>query len=308
MAKTEYCSERKRQVKENVKIILSRKGFDSSNGGCASPIFPDGRLVSFPIPASSAPTNFSDVGFDGLSLGELAGDLSRGKVLPDSPTHLDPDLSHEALPRRDGWLPAFGQTGAAQSHLNSQGVEVGDLFLFFGWFKRVEKNSSGRWTYVQGVPDLHVIFGWLQVGEVLRIGAKTDEFSERYPWLARHPHVNGERSDSNTIYLASPTLKLPGQSQLGQLVGGGAFGRFSDTRRLSAPNQPSRSLWHMPAFFAPSRDGRTLSYHSDQARWKAADDGWVELQSVAKGQEFVLDCRNRMDTMQIHSWLESVFQ
>lgn len=287
-----------------MKIILSRKGFDSSNGGCASPIFPDGRLVSLPIPASSAPTNFSDVGFDGLSLGELAGDLTRGKVLPDSPTHLDPDLSNEALPRQDGWLPAFGQTGAAQSHLNSQGVEVGDLFLFFGWFKRIEKNSRGRWSYIPGAPDLHVIFGWLQVGEVLRVGAKTDEFSERYLWLARHPHLNGERSDSNTIYVAGPTLKLPGQSQPGRLSGGGAFGRFSDTRRLSAPNQTSRSLWRLPAFFAPSANEGALSYHADPARWKAADNDWVYLQSVAKGQEFVIDFA---DAKQQFGWLDAIF-
>jgi hypothetical protein len=287
-----------------VKIILSRKGFDSSNGGCASPIFPDGRLVSLPIPASSAPTNFSDVGFDRLSLGELAGDLSRGKVLPDSPTHLDPDLSDEALPRQDGWLPAFGQTGAAQSHLNSQGVEVGDLFLFFGWFRNVEKNAKGCWNYVSGSPDRHVMFGWLQVGEILRVGARTDEFSQRHPWLARHPHLNGERSDSNTIYVASPSLILPGQSQLGQLAGGGAFGRVSDARTLSAPDQTSRSLWRLPAFFAPSENDRTLSYHADPARWRAADNEWVYLQSVAKGQEFVMDLA---DAKQQFGWLDAIF-
>ena len=290
-------------------IILSRKGFDSSNGGCASPIFPDGRLLSLPIPASNAPTNFSDVGFDGLNVGQVVADLSKGRVLPDSPTHLDPDLSMAALPRQDGWLPAFGQTGAAQTHLNSQGVEVGDLFLFFGWFKKVERNYTGCWCYVSGAPDRHEIFGWLQVGEVLRVGKKTDEFSERYPWLARHPHLNGERSGSNTIYVASQTLKLPGQSQLGRFAGGGAFGCVSDARTLSVPDQSSRSLWQIPAFFAPSADGRGLSYHGDLARWKPADDGWFQLHSVAKGQEFVLDCRNKeADTTQIQSWLESVFQ
>lgn len=290
-----------------MKIVLSRKGFDSSNGGCASPIFPDGRLLSLPIPASNAPTNFSDVGFDGLNVGQVVADLSKGKVFPDSPTHLDPDLSDDALPRHEGWLPAFGQTGAAQSHLNSQGVEVGDLFLFFGWFKKVEKNSSGRWSYVPGTPDRHVIFGWLQVGEVLRVGANTDEFSERYPWLARHPHLNGERSGNNTIYVASPTLIFPGKP--GRRAGGGSFGSVSNARTLSAVDQSSRSLWQIPGFFAPSADGRGLSYHGDLARWKAVDEGWVQLQSVAKGQEFVLDCRNReADTTQIQSWLESVFQ
>ena len=34
-----------------MKIILSRKGFDSSNGGIVSPIFEDGSMISFPIPS-----------------------------------------------------------------------------------------------------------------------------------------------------------------------------------------------------------------------------------------------------------------
>ena len=34
-----------------MKIILSRKGFDSANGGAASPLFDDGSAVSLPIPA-----------------------------------------------------------------------------------------------------------------------------------------------------------------------------------------------------------------------------------------------------------------
>jgi len=33
-----------------MKVILSRKGFDSSYGGCPSPILPDGTLLSLPIP------------------------------------------------------------------------------------------------------------------------------------------------------------------------------------------------------------------------------------------------------------------
>lgn len=32
------------------KIILSRKGFDDATGGGSSPIFPDGKMFSIPIP------------------------------------------------------------------------------------------------------------------------------------------------------------------------------------------------------------------------------------------------------------------
>ena len=33
-----------------MKVVLSRKGFDSASGGCPSPILPDGTLLSLPIP------------------------------------------------------------------------------------------------------------------------------------------------------------------------------------------------------------------------------------------------------------------
>ena len=39
-----------------MKIILSRKGFDSANGGIVSPIFEDGAMISFPIPSNDVDT------------------------------------------------------------------------------------------------------------------------------------------------------------------------------------------------------------------------------------------------------------
>ena len=44
-----------------MKIILSRKGFDSSNGGIPSPIMPDGTLISMPIPAKEK-VSYTDIG------------------------------------------------------------------------------------------------------------------------------------------------------------------------------------------------------------------------------------------------------
>jgi hypothetical protein len=39
-----HCSEG-----AEMKVILSRKGFDSANGGIVSPIFEDGAMISMPI-------------------------------------------------------------------------------------------------------------------------------------------------------------------------------------------------------------------------------------------------------------------
>ena len=39
-----------------MKIILSRKGFDSANGGIVSPIFENGTMLTFPIPSNDKET------------------------------------------------------------------------------------------------------------------------------------------------------------------------------------------------------------------------------------------------------------
>ena len=103
-----------------MKIIFSRKGFDSGTGKVASPILPSGKLCSLPIPETLAcvnPLRYQDILFDGQSVGKLVHDLTRGKISPGMPAHLDPDLNNASFPRRAGWKPAFGQVGAAESHL-----------------------------------------------------------------------------------------------------------------------------------------------------------------------------------------------
>ena len=73
---------------------------------------------------------------------------------------MDPDLNRYTLARKDEWRPSFGQVAAAQGHLRNQGVEVGDIFLFFGWFKQAHIRE-GSWAFIPQAPDIHVIFGWL---------------------------------------------------------------------------------------------------------------------------------------------------
>ena len=58
--------------------------------------------------------------------------------------------------------------GTAQSHLNKQDVGSGDVFLFFGLYRRVEKTAQG-WHFVKGAPELHLLWGWLQVDQKYRV-------------------------------------------------------------------------------------------------------------------------------------------
>lgn len=264
-----------------MKIILSRKGFDSSSGGVASPLFPDGTLLSLPIPAEEGTVTYGDLNWGEHHLGAVVESLTRGRMQRGARAHLDPDLYPSIYPRAAGWRPLFGQDGAAQSHLANQGVGVGDLFLFFGWFRAVEP-QAGRYAYIKAAPDCHLLYGWLQVGTVLA-GA---EIAQAPAWAAFHPHCVGGRGPRNTLYIAADRLTINGYPPT--LPGAGYFPHYCDALCLTAPGR-LRTQWQLPRWFYPDGDRPPLSYHADPTRWSCAGE-YTYLCSAMRGQEFVLDC------------------
>lgn len=266
-----------------MKLILSRKGFDSSSGGVPSPILPDGRMVSLPIPDKYSVVSYGDISHDGGSLGNLVADLTSGRVAPRDRAHIDPDLVADSLPRLPDWRPLFGQMGQAQSHLRNNDVGPGDIFLFFGLFRRA-KLLDGSYSWVRDARPCHVIWGWLQVAEVLQVGYVR---SRDYDWAAYHPHFHRDADPNNVIHIARRRLEVDGEAE--SLPGAGAFSHFFPERQLTASYAENLSLWDLPGWFHPGGKRKPLTYHSDPRRWRARGDR-TELRSVARGQEFVLDC------------------
>jgi hypothetical protein len=274
-----------------VKLILSRKGFDSSAGGVPSPIFPDGGMVSLPIPDKSSPVTYSDISYKGGSLGSLVADLTDGRVPPHYCAHIDPDLTADSLPRLPGWRAIFGQTGQAQSHLGNNEVGPGDLFLFFGLFRSVKK-LTGSYEWVRNARPYHVIWGWLQVAEVLHLGYARPH---GYDWAEYHPHFNRANDPNNVVYIAQSDLRIEGLSE--SLPGAGTFSHFSPGQRLTASDAVNVTTWELPGWFHPGQNRQPLTYHADSKRWEKRDDRTV-LKSVARGQEFVLNCDEYPEAMQ----------
>jgi hypothetical protein len=273
-----------------MKIVFSRKGFDAALGGCPSPILdPEGTLLSFPIPYEAERVCFTDVDCDDVNLGEAVEQLSNFRIRATARTHLDPDLRADSLPRRAGWRPLFGQAGRAQAHLRKHGVGPGDVFLFYGWFRRAGWEGD-RLQYTRDAPDLHVIFGWLQVEAVLPAAYGCPP---GIPWAAYHPHFHvphAEDSTDSVVYVSRRYLKLPG-TKVRDIPGAGAFPRYADDLCLTAVRKRSglsRSVWHLPKWFWTPRRADRLSFHEDPDRWERKRDH-VLLRSVSRGQEFVLD-------------------
>ena len=294
-----------------MKLILSRKGFDSAAGGVASPILPGGELRSLPIPDVHSPIRYADIrsaATDGLGddgdnprTAQLVQALTGGRLRGRSRAHLDPDLLAVTLPREPGWRPLFGQCGAAQGHLARQAVGAGDLFLFFGWFRAVERRAR-RWRYTAAAPDLHLLHGWLQIGAVVDLATAPPP-----SWARYHPHCHGRRGRGNRLYLAAERLRIDGRDS--GLPGAGVFSHFAAPLKLSAGGA-RRSLWRLPVAFHPDRrvaadgaDRAPLSYHERAGRWRR-DGEHCWLEAAHRGQEFVLDLRDYADLL---PWLSELF-
>lgn len=262
-----------------MRIILSRKGFDSSAGGIPSPILPDGRPYSLPIPDVQSPIRYGDIDYDGINLGDLLFSMTGDPEWSRRGAHLDPDLRPGSLPRLPGWRPLLGQSGSAQGHLQNEGVGRGDLFLFFGSFRRV-RMEGGRYRS-SGAP-LHLIWGWMQIAEVCRVD---DLPKDALHWARYHPHFAYGRDSANTLYLATERFSLDGRPT--RLPGAGCFRHLDERRVLTVPGSKRQTRWQLPACFTPGEGRPGLSFHRNPNRWIRMGNSCV-LDSAFRGQEFVL--------------------
>ena len=172
-----------------MRIIFSRKGFDSAAGGGPSPIV-GGRPVSLPIPAGAA----SRTSYGALGLGGHAARASRGRLGAEDLCHHDPMFL-------DDGTCLLGQCGAAQTHLANQGVGEGDVFLFFGLYA----------DEATGEPH-HRIFGFLEIAETvaLAVGAPAGIVALNHPHALAMHHANDViyRGPGEQARTASVALRL----------------------------------------------------------------------------------------------------
>ncbi len=201
------------------------------------------------------------------------------KIKPNHRCHLDPDLIN--YKSNNSWKALFGQEGSAETHLKNKKVGECDLFLFFGWFRRTEI-VSGKFKYIQGEPDLHVIWGYLQVKQMWT-SFEDIPISNYY-----HPHANLNRYSKkrNCIYVANDyfTLNknLPG------------FGVLSFKEDLILTKKGySRSKWTLPNYFKDI----AISHHTKHSFKPDYFD------SAKIGQEFVVE-----DSKDVINWAMNIIK
>lgn len=229
---------------------------------------PDGTLLSMPIPSKDA-ASYEDLCYNGEKYSDILKQLNPRKSFDHC--HIDPDIrDNNRVEAVDGWKPAFGQSEAAQGLLSNAGVEKGDIFLFFGWFRQVEKHN-GSYRFVSRKnggfydhADMHIIYGYMQIEDIF---VKSEDIS-KYPW---HPHSRKTSSHigANAIYTPSDKLSL-----IPELKGYGTFSYRKD--RILTMEGKRRGTWNDLPFLRPEH---TYGKHKNSAKGEGLyyNGIWQEL-------------------------------
>lgn len=252
-----------------MKIILSRKGFDSASGGCPSFIIGN-KLVSLPIPDEHTKLKYNDVKICGYNLGEIFED---SKIKPKLNTkeimtcHLDPDIESGL----------FGQCSTAAQHLMNNNVKVGDLLLFFGWFREFDIKTHKFST--QDKNGKHCIYAYFKIGKILDLNNSKDK-KEALQLTKTHPHIAYESTEyekTNLLFVADTKLL-----ENSNIKGCGRL-KFSESTTLTRSNR-NKSIWQLPKCFM----NVNMTYHTNKNRWVRLNEEFCQLKSVCRGQEFVI--------------------
>ena len=230
---------------------------------------------------------FEDLQHGDVDIASVVRGITDGRMSGLSLIHLDPDLNFDAYRHRKDradwqqWRGMLGQAGIAQSHLNKQGVGSGDVFLFFGLYRRVEETAQG-WRFVRGAPDLHVLWGWLQVDKKHLVA---DIGPNELAWARHHPHISRDyRDGKNTVYAASKKLDLGGDDDRCEIAGWGAFPKLDQRLVLTNPNGAGLSNWRLPRWFYPDGNKPPLTVRRqcgtlspDTANTMTQTDLWADI-------------------------------
>lgn len=283
-----------------MKIIFSRKGFDSVAGGFASPIFPDGTLFSIPIPSKSDELTYNNLNFryKNESISSILNDLTSrtinsGKKRQCDYTDGEFHCHYDPMPFKseDFTGIAFGQHGKTESHLRNQGIEEGDIFLFYGWFKKVEKIDD-RWQYINSTRDIHLIWSYIEVGSINKIDTPKQKavILKKYPFLDIHPHMDISNNAANTIYLSKNHH----------------FFDYDEKRCLTDLKvYKGRATWRLPICFNYP-DAFTFVKNFQR------NNSDVIISYIGYGQEFVLNLESEIvakkDKQEVLTYIEKVLK
>lgn len=275
-------------------VILSRKGVDRGNSKMSNLVITNNdkcKIVMIPIPSETDKATYNDLTFSNdknLDFHTKEYMRTHGSNELKTKCHADPNLLNYF--NDPNFLGSIGQVGSSQSHLEKQNIKVGDIFIFFGRFSYMDLVNNQPKIRDE---DKHLLFGYLQVGEIIYPNKLTPsqrkEYEKKYPWIVNQPHWNIDKyknNQNNCIYIANEKCTFDSS-----LCGYGIF-NYNDELVLTK-NGETISHWDL------SKDilREQLSYHNE----RNIKENY--FQSAKRGQEFVFK-----ESQKVEQWAISLIK
>lgn len=305
-----------------MKIILSRKGFDSSAGKIPSAIIGT-KLISFPIPNEKDDKD----SYDGLKFTDDSREVEEkySKIIIDlynkksdenieyknkylgeeKHCHVDPDIRENVRKKIiKNWEPIFGQSGSSATYLIDDNpqmingnlkVEIGDIFLFFGNYREVEFDfNKDKYKYKRGSKEQQLIWGWLVVDDII-----DNPTGDKYEW---HPHTyddNTKYKEKNILFKAAKEIVNIGEFKI---PGFGVFDYKNEERILTAPKEinpnNSKALWKYNKIY-------DVENTKHDERKNSSSNPKESIYYAGQWQELIL---NNFDSNKTIEWLRKIFK
>lgn len=308
-----------------MKVILSRKGFDSSYGGFPSIILPDGKMISFPIPEKKYRNNIKEqiikYHFTEDELKNILDLFGKRKIkMPSAPQglepkdcifHLDPSIQNMditmtyideenkknkiQLNLNEKKIGALGQSGAAAGHLVNNKISPSDLtkeepalFLFFGLFQETNKELEPI------KKPFHAIWGYLISYAAIDISNNPLIPVE----LKSHPHfINRKTYEKRNIIFYGDTC--------------GTFKfdvNHKEYLQLTKKGSDNLTNWKIQNLWKKmdSKDKITMTYNDKKIKSQLDLDSEcdeIEFTAASIGQEFIIKNANPQE---LKKWLKNL--
>lgn len=274
-----------------MRVILSRKGYDSSFGSITSLVLHKrnntDEIIMLPIPCDNDTAIYNDLKLsEDKNFFEKLIKLPGYEKLKNKKCHADPNLVDFFCDKESngGFVGSIGPHNTAYSHLRNQGVTVGDdlkdkdgdLFIFYGVFREAHENGDGSIS-LDDCKKRHMMFGYLQIGEDIS-NENIKKYTEEHKWMKNQPHSNLDKykDNSNHIFVAREKLSFAPE-----LNGYGMFNFSKDNQLLYLTKNGSERLtdWHVEGL-----KNRKISWNAGRCFDENGD-----IQVAKRGQEFVLE-------------------
>jgi len=283
---------------KNMRIILSRKGFDSSYGSHPSIILPDNKMISFPIPVTQPEIGIAAEDILYVELGKTLDELLHELNIKNHYAyHVDPEIQNIKIADKvsffDRGYGTLGQSGAAASHLANNhisSIEISKnepaVFIFFGLFSKT-KRENGKLKY-DGKP-FHAIFGYVIADEAVKVSTISDTV---HPELKSHLHyINQfEANKKKDEYIKHDRNIIFKGKQFGTF-------KYSEDLRLTVNDSDRTTRWGTPDFI------KSMTYNKKRIDDGVRSNNKIFFDAASRGQEFII---TEFETEKMKRWLKNL--